>query len=131
VAGYDFTFQGIEQETLANGDVVQKVSLDLARGGSVIGRIQPTVTQLANRAENQSTRFNAAVHVEPLRDVFLAFQGGDASGLSFDAKINPLISWAWAGFLITVIGTAIAAWPRKETPVPAAPAPSPKRKKAA
>jgi len=131
VGAYELTYRGVDEQTLSNGDTVQTVKLDLSRGGKVIGQIAPYVTQLANRSENSSTRFNAVVHTELLRDVFVAFQGGDATGLSFDVKINPLISWAWAGFILMILGTAIAAWPRKELPVAAAPAPAPKRKKRA
>jgi hypothetical protein len=28
-------------------------------------------------------------------------------------KINPMISWTWAGFVLTIIGAALAAWPKK------------------
>jgi cytochrome c-type biogenesis protein CcmF len=104
--------------------------LDLSKNGTSLGRIQPTVTQLANTAESNSTRFNAAVHSEILGDFFLAFQGGDASALSFDVKINPLISWTWFGFGLLILGTALASWPRKELPIAALPAPkkTPKRR---
>jgi cytochrome c-type biogenesis protein CcmF len=128
VGAYEVTYRGADSQTLANGDVVQTVALDLSKNGVSLGRISPTVTQLANRATEQSTRFNAAVHSEFLGDFFIAFQGGDSSGLSFDAKINPLISWAWAGFGLLIFGTALAAWPRKELPVAVVPAP--KKKKA-
>ena len=111
--------------------MVQTVALDLSKNGTALGRIQPTVTQLANTSETNNTRFNAAVHSEFLGDFFIAFQGGDASGLSFDAKINPLISWAWAGFILLIVGAGIAAWPRKEPPLALAPSPGSKKKKAA
>ena len=28
-------------------------------------------------------------------------------------KINPLISWVWFGFLLTIIGTSLASYPKK------------------
>jgi cytochrome c-type biogenesis protein CcmF len=127
VGAYQVVYRGVDSQTLANGDVVQTVALDLSKNGVALGRISPTVTQLANRGTNQSTRFNAAVHSEFLGDFFIAFQGGDTSGLSFDAKINPLISWAWAGFGLLILGTALASWPRKELPVAVVPAPKKKK----
>ncbi len=27
-------------------------------------------------------------------------------------KINPLISWVWVGFVLTIVGTSLAGWPR-------------------
>jgi cytochrome c-type biogenesis protein CcmF len=133
---YEMVYRGLSSQTLSNGDVVQTVALDVLRNGVLVQQMKPYVTQLANRAENQSTRFSAVVHSEILSDLFVAFQGGDTSGLSFDVKINPLISWAWFGFGLLILGTAIAAWPRKELPpAPAAPTPTPpvrkKKKRAA
>jgi len=29
-------------------------------------------------------------------------------------KVNPLISFAWIGFLLTIVGTTIAVWPKKQ-----------------
>jgi cytochrome c-type biogenesis protein CcmF len=125
VGDYTVVFKGTSQQTLSNGDVEQKVAVDLMRGGVLVDQLTPMVTQLANRSENQSSRLNASVHSELLRDVFIAFQSGDETGLTFDVKINPLISWAWAGFLLTVIGTAIASWPRRGTVLAAVPAAKP------
>ncbi len=129
VGAYEVVFQGVSSTTLSNGDVQQRVAVDLMKGGVLVERLNPMVTQLANRAEGQNARLNAAVHSEILRDVFVAFQNGDATGLTFDVKINPLISWAWAGFILLILGTAIASWPRKE--IPLAVVPAPKKKKAA
>ena len=129
VGEYELVYKGVTSQTLSNGDVEQSVAVDLMKGGALVDSLTPKVTELANRAEGQSTRLNAAVHSEILRDVFVAFQSGDNTGLTFDVKINPLISWAWAGFILLILGTALAAWPRKETPLAAVPAP--KKKKAA
>jgi cytochrome c-type biogenesis protein CcmF len=129
VGEYQLVFKGVTSQTLSNGDVEQTVAVDLLKGGALVESLSPRVTQLANRAESQSTRLNAAVHSEILRDVFVAFQSGDNTGLTFDVKINPLISWAWAGFILLILGTALASWPRKE--VPLAIVPTPKKKKAA
>jgi cytochrome c-type biogenesis protein CcmF len=117
VGAYQVVLKGTSEQTLSNGDVVQKVNVDLLKNGVLIDQVSPQATQLANRATGQSTKLDAAIHREFFRDVFVAFQGGDTSGFSFDVKINPLVSWVWAGFALLIIGTAIAAWPRKELPV--------------
>jgi cytochrome c-type biogenesis protein CcmF len=129
VGGYTVVFQGIDEQTLSNKDVVQKVKVDLVQNGKTIANLEPSVVQMANRSEQQSTRFNAAVDVGLLRDVFVAFQGADQAGLSFEVKINPLISWAWVGFAIMMLGTGVAMWPKKERVLAAVPVASSKKKK--
>ena len=121
VGEYEVVFQGFSEQTLSNKDVVQTVNVDLIQGGETIATLQPSVVQMANRSEQQSTRFNAAVDVGFFRDVFVAFQGGDASGLSFEVKVNPMISWAWVGFVIMILGSSIAMWPKRETELVAVP----------
>lgn len=121
VAGYTFTFRGFNDQNLPNGDIVSKAIVDASKGGQLI-RMTPGMTQFANRPEGQNSRLDAAVDVAPLRDLFVVFQGSDQNrGLSFDVKVNPMISWTWAGFIILILGTAIAVWPKRE-PQPVAPA---------
>jgi cytochrome c-type biogenesis protein CcmF len=135
VGAYELVYQGSSAVTLSNGDVETKVAVDLTKDGVLVDRLTPGYVDLANRAQSQGSRLNAAVHSEILRDVFVAFQSGDASGLTFDVKINPMISWAWVGFILLIFGTAIASWPRKQLPLAPVPAPKAtgggKKKKAA
>ena len=135
LGGYSFVYQGFDSVTLANGDVQQTVRLDLKQGGTTTASLSPAVVELANRDQSQSTRYLAALDVGPLRDIFVAFQGADATSgtttLQFEIKINPMISWAWAGFIIMILGTGIAMWPKRERALAAAPSrvPTPKKKR--
>jgi cytochrome c-type biogenesis protein CcmF len=130
VADYTFTVQGNTTDTLANGDVESLVNLDLSRNGVKLGTISPG--QIEYKKQGQ-TRLEAAVYSEFLRDVFVALQGNQADQLTFNVKINPMISWTWAGFVLTILGAGLASWPKKrpEPTVTAAPKKSlpPKRKK--
>ena len=112
VPGYRFTYTGIEDKTLPNGDVVSTVNFDITKGGKNAGTLRPGQIRFARQ---EQAKLNAAVKVEPLRDVFVVFEGTDpATGkLQVNVKINPLISFAWVGFLLMIIGTTIAAWPKK------------------
>ena len=133
LGGYSLVYQGFDSTTLANKDVQQTVRLDLKQGDATIASMSPSVVELANRSENQSTRFLAALDVGLLRDVFVAFQGVDTTSgatlLQFEVKINPMISWAWVGFVIMIVGTAIAMFPKRERALVAVPAPKPATKK--
>jgi len=126
LGGYSLVYQGFNSTTLENKDVQQTVKLDLKQGDATIASLSPSVVELANRSENQSTRYLAALDVGLLRDVFVAFQGVDQSSgtpvLQFEVKINPMISWAWVGFVIMILGTGIAMVPKRERVLAAVPA---------
>jgi cytochrome c-type biogenesis protein CcmF len=123
--GYEFVLQDTKETTLKNGDVETVVNLDILRGGTKIGSASPGQLQYAVQ---QQTRLNADVHSEFFRDVFVAFQGQQGEQLTFNVKINPMISWTWVGFLITIIGASLASWPKKR-PEPVAVAAVPQKRK--
>jgi len=113
VGDYTFTYQGFNEVQLPNSDVEGTVTFDVAKNGNVIGQASPGQVSFFRQ---QQTKLNASVVVEPLHDVFVVFQGIDPETdlISMQVKINPLISWAWVGFVITIIGTAIAMYPKRQ-----------------
>ncbi|NTU70708.1 MAG: cytochrome c biogenesis protein CcsA [Coriobacteriia bacterium] len=120
---YTFNFVGTDSETLKNGNTVDTINLQVTRGGKVVGTINPGQTTFA---ATQQTRTDARVLSEPLRDIFVTMQGADESGISINVKINPLIWFSWGGFIILLIGTSIATWPKagaRELVVAGAPLP--------
>jgi cytochrome c-type biogenesis protein CcmF len=109
--GYEFLYKGAQDTKLANGDVDTVVMLDVMRGGTKVGTLRPGQLQYALQGQ---TRQNADVRTEFLRDVFVVFQGATDTEITFNVKVNPMISWTWFGFALTVLGSALAAWPRKQ-----------------
>ncbi len=110
--GYEFVYTGFREGQHPNGDVETRVNVDLKRGGVKLAAMEPGQLQYAVQGQ---TKQLADVRTELLRDVFLVFQGATDEEVSFNVKINPVISWTWAGFLLTILGTALAAWPRKRS----------------
>ncbi len=121
VEGYTFTYSGSNSVTLANGNQVNTLNLDVTRGSRQVGRITPGQTTFPI---TQQTRTDASVLSEPLRDIFVSMQQADENGITVNVKVNPLIWFSWGGFVLLLIGTGLAAWPKKGGPVAAAPAPT-------
>lgn len=124
VSNYTFTFNGITDEQLPNGDVVSQATFAVERDGRSLGTTQPGLTRFARQGQ---TRLDASVYSEPLRDIFVVWEGNqqNAEGteqLSVNVKINPLIWFAWAGFGLLMVASALAAWPKKRLELAVAPA---------
>jgi cytochrome c-type biogenesis protein CcmF len=114
VGGFDFIFRGFDERTLPNQDVVSELQFDVFRDGRQTGTATPG--QIRYFRQDQ-TRLDVSVIVEPLRDIFVVFEGFDQAGqIQMNVKINPLISWVWFGFAVTILGTGIAMWPRRKLP---------------
>lgn len=124
VSNYTFTYLGIEQESLSNGDLVAHAKFSVQRDGKALGTIEPGLTQFARQGQ---TRLDAQVHSEALRDIFVVWEGNQTASdgteqLSINVKINPLIWFAWGGFALLLFGSALAAWPKKRPELAAVPA---------
>jgi cytochrome c-type biogenesis protein CcmF len=124
VSNYTFTFQGIESQQLPNGDIDSVANFEVTRDGKSLGTVSPGLTQFARQGQ---TRLNASVRSELLRDIFMVWEGNQTNEageteLSINVKINPLIWFAWGGFIMLLLGTTLAAWPRRRVAVEVAPA---------
>jgi cytochrome c-type biogenesis protein CcmF len=112
--GYTFVFNKMDEKQLANGDVLTRAIFDLKRAnGASAGQVGPA--ELFNAVSQQATR-DVAIIQEPLRDVFVVLEDS-AQGkgpLKLNVKINPLISFTWAGFVLLVLGTVLAVWPKRQ-----------------
>lgn len=131
VQNYVFTYQGITEDQLPNGDVESRLAFDVTKDGKPIGSVTPGQISFA---QQQQTKLEASVIVEPLQDVFVVFQNFQDSAISMQVKVNPLISWAWVGFVMMIVGTSLAAWPKKQQtlnvvpPVASGSKPKPKKR---
>jgi len=117
--GYTFTFVDLEetQENVregGSGDTVYTLVTDVSKNGKSVQIARPQIRfpqQLA--AQNQTTQHVALV-IEPFKDVFLSFSGVDqANNANLTIKFFPLQSWVWGGFIVTILGTGLASWPKK------------------
>ncbi|MDH4139861.1 MAG: cytochrome c biogenesis protein CcsA [Coriobacteriia bacterium] len=108
--GYTFTYEDFEEEQLDNGDVVNTFRFAAAKGGSSRGYVEPGQVSFFRQGQ---TKLNADVISEPLKDVFIVVQEFGPDGIVLNVKVNPLISWVWVGFLLTIIGAGLAAWPKR------------------
>ncbi len=120
ISNYSLTYKSVRDYALDNGDQVKEVVFDVSKDGKVVGEARPNLQAFSRQGQ---TKQNVYVSVEPLRDIFVAAGNIDEENgfVDLNVKINPLISWAWVGFLILTLGSVLAAWPsKKDEPLPSA-----------
>lgn len=120
---YELRYTDSAVEVQPNGDdVLYRVEFDVYKtGGSYVGHVDPSVQLVSS---TQQTKLNASVISLPTEDLFVVYRGvNEAGDLSMDVRVNPLVSFAWIGFALLMLGTAIAAFGRRRKQRPdAAPA---------
>lgn len=110
LAGFSFTFRGVEDYQAADRQGIAG-QLDASRDGQALGRLTP-VKAVPNLKPDQPMTLPSVIG-RPLEDLYALMTAYDpATGQgTFKLYINPLIGWVWAGLLILVAGTLVAAWP--------------------
>lgn len=101
------------QEISGGSSILYSVSFDVfdATSGGFKGQVDPSIEL---DVKTQQTKLNASVLSSPAEDLFVVYRGVNETGdLSLDIRVNPLISFAWIGFGVLVIGTAIASFGRR------------------
>jgi cytochrome c-type biogenesis protein CcmF len=109
-AGYTFKFVDIRQTELRNGDLNTQARIELLKGDKLVGTLRPG--QLSYAQQDQ-TRLNASVVSEPLKDIFVSLEGADDKNVQLAVKLNPLIWFTWVGFILMLVGTGVALWPKR------------------
>ena len=84
------------------------VEFDVYRNGNLVGHVAPN---LQLNATTQQTKANAVVLHYPMKDLFIVYNGVNTAGdFSMDVRVNPQISTVWVGFVLLLVGIAIATF---------------------
>lgn len=111
---YTFTFDGIKEDVADNGDGVATATLKVTLDGKPAGTVTPRLVFPKQLEQEGSSTQKVSLIQQPLKDIFVSFSGVDSQeNAIFTVKFFPMQWWVWAGFIITIIGSALAAWPKR------------------
>jgi cytochrome c-type biogenesis protein CcmF len=111
LADYSMTFNGIERYPGADDLINTEATLDVYRNGEFITTLHPR-TELYTRTQQPMTIPDARSTVaEDFYVILVNWEGTSDDAATFRLFLNPLINWVWAGALVFVAGTLVAAWP--------------------
>ena len=111
LGNYEMVFQEVERYAGPDDLVITEASIDVYRDGNLVRTLTPR-TELYTRTMQPMTIPNAVSTIsEDFYVLLVNWEPVTPDSATFRAYLNPLINWVWAGGLIFVIGTLIAAWP--------------------
>ncbi|MBQ3106800.1 MAG: cytochrome c biogenesis protein CcsA, partial [Eggerthellaceae bacterium] len=107
IQDFELVYTGNSVEPQENGDdILYIVEFDVFRDGEFVGHVSPSV-QLVQSTQQQ--KLNASVIGFPLEDLFVVYRGVNMEGdFAMDVRVNPLISFVWAGFGLLMLGMLLA-----------------------
>ncbi|MDY0341479.1 MAG: cytochrome c biogenesis protein CcsA [Coriobacteriia bacterium] len=122
--GYTFAFVSLDesQENIPDGgtkgDDVYTLNLDVSKNGKKIDELHPQMRFPQQLAQERTSTQHISLRSEIFKDVFISFSGVDDNSLAVvTIKFFPLQWWVWIGFFVLSVGTALAAWPKKQLAV--------------
>lgn len=112
---YAFELTGLKDSIAPNGDTVYTAHVDVSNNGKLMRSIAPRlVFPVQLKSQNQSTQKVALIQ-QPLKDIFVSFSGLDAQQRAvITVKFFPMQWWVWAGFIVTILGSGLAMWPKRQ-----------------
>lgn len=112
VRNYELVLKGCDaNHSDTSPDVIYDASFDVYKNGEYIGSVTPAV-QVAKATMQQ--KLVAAVLPSPTEDLFVVYRGvNDDGNLSMDVRVNPLINFVWAGFILLMLGTGLSLFAKR------------------
>ena len=110
---YTFTYEGLEQFTGEEGQLVTQAVLAVDREGDPIGAQYPSREVYLDLGMAVT---KPALHSNLARDLYaILVDGGQTTQeqATFRIFINPLVNWLWIGTGVLTFGTVLALWPGK------------------
>jgi cytochrome c-type biogenesis protein CcmF len=107
---YELTFSNVVMEQQPHL-VAQKASIQLGRGGRVLGELAPSINHYPTQREPLGT---PAVRTSLTHDLYLTLMnvGGDGT-VGLRAIVTPAVVWIWIGVTIMFFGTALCLVPAR------------------
>ncbi len=114
---YEMVFNGVERYPGPDDLLITEASVDVYLDGRLVESLQPR-TELYTRTQQPMTIPDARSTVtEDFYVLLVDWEPTAADLATFRVFVNPLINWVWAGGIIFVLGTLIAAWPERRVSV--------------
>lgn len=113
LAGYSFTFVGLEEERASNHDsMIARVLV--TKDGRPVATLAPRMnfyTAVSGRDMGPTTEVGVRSNLR--EDVYIVFNGWEQNGElgAFEIFVNPLMLWMWIGGIVLIAGTLFALWP--------------------
>jgi cytochrome c-type biogenesis protein CcmF len=105
IGNYELTFKGLSEQT-KNGNGIVVAELETVYKGKKAGTIKPEKIFYEAWPEPSTEVAIKTNFTEDLYVVLSSWENRDK--VTLQVKVNPFVSWIWAGGIIMVLGTAVA-----------------------
>lgn len=108
---YTVWFNSVERFMGQDDLLITQGSLDLYAGDRLVKTLRPQIEMYTRTGQPMTIPDLRSTVMEDLYVIMVNWEGVAADAATFKVYLNPLINWVWAGAVIFILGTMVAAWP--------------------
>jgi len=110
IGDYIMRYDELERFPAVDDRTVTRAYVTVFKNGREVGQLRPRHDFYAS-GQPATIPGNLSQFDEDFYVLLVAWEEISLSSATFKIYVNPLINWVWAGGLIFIVGTFIAAWP--------------------
>ncbi|PIE80757.1 MAG: cytochrome C biogenesis protein [Chloroflexi bacterium] len=116
LGNYEMVFNGVEQYPGPDDLLITEADVAVFYNGKFVRNLKPRTEFYTRTGQPMTIPAARSTISEDFYVLLVNWEPTSATEATFRVYLNPLINWVWAGGVIFIIGTLVAAWPdaRKE-----------------
>jgi cytochrome c-type biogenesis protein CcmF len=108
---YVMTYDGLDEFTTDDDRQVARAIVSIYRDGQYVGELHPRRDFFFSSGQPMTIPGVRSTVEDDFYVLLVDWEPIAANGATFKIYLNPLVNWLWAGGLVFILGTLVAAWP--------------------
>ena len=111
---YVMVYTGLDEFEVDDGRIVARASVEVYRDGQMLGELHPRRDYYIESQQPMTIPGVRSAVEDDFYVLLVEWESVGADAATFKIYVNPLVNWIWAGGLVFIVGTLVAAWPESE-----------------
>ncbi|MEZ4517217.1 MAG: heme lyase CcmF/NrfE family subunit [Chloroflexota bacterium] len=111
---YEMVFNSVSRYDGADDLQITEADVDVYKDGEFVKKLTPRIELYTRTMQPMTIPSSNSTITEDFYTILVNWEPTSANAATFRAYLNPLMNWIWAGGIVFILGTLIAAWPESE-----------------
>jgi cytochrome c-type biogenesis protein CcmF len=111
LGGYEMVFEDVARYPGPDDLIITEAAVSVYRDGRFLRSLAPRTEFYSRTGQPMTIPAARSTITEDFYVLLVNWEPASADAATFRIYLNPLINWVWAGGIVFIIGTLIAAWP--------------------